>query len=210
MFLYKTRSDRVFNLVLGGLVLYGLLLNILTTMFFGPLFSSVRPLPFLLGFLAMTIAGIACGRSSGFGMRLLGYHLLVLPFGPLLALILPEYAASEVFTAVVLTAVITVGMIGLSVVFPQFFSRLGRVLILSLLLTLAAEIAALLLGYRSPLLSWIGVGLFSMYIGYDWHRVQQGTKTVYHAIDCAVDLYLDITNLFLDLLDALDWSDLLG
>ena len=84
----------------------------------------------------------------------------------------------------------------------------GR-LILSLLLTLAAEIAALLLGYRSPALSWIGVGLFSMYIGYDWHRAQQGTKTVYHAIDCAVDLYLDITNLFLDLLELLDWSDLL-
>lgn len=210
MFLYKTISDRAFNLLLGGLVLYGLLLNLLTTVIFDSLTGFMSSGLFLILFIGSFIAGLICGRSSRFGLRLLGYHLLVLPFGPLLALVLPEYAAEVVFLAVVLTAVITVGMILLAVCFPGLFSRLGRVLFLSLLLTLVAEIIALLLGYHSPALSWIGVAIFSMYIGFDWHRAQQGIKSVHHAIDCAMDLYLDITNLFLDLLDVLDWTDLLN
>ena len=49
-----------------------------------------------------------------------------------------------------------------------------------------------------------------MYISYDWYRAQQGTKTVFNAIEYAIDLDLDITNLFVDLLDVLDWTDLVG
>ena len=47
----------------------------------------------------------------------------------------------------------------------------------------------------------IGVAaLFSLYIGYDFYRSQQFAKTVDNAVDCALDIYLDIVNLFLALL----------
>ena len=42
--------------------------------------------------------------------------------------------------------------------------------------------------------------IFSCYIGYDWTRAQSGPKTVDAAIDSALSIYLDIVNLFLDLL----------
>lgn len=208
MFLYKPLSNRAFNLVLGGLVLYGLLANVLTTIFLGPLFRSMNPLGLMLGFLVLSIIGIACGRSSSLWVRFLAYHLIVIPFGPVLAVVLPEYAAAEVFLAVVLTTVITVGMIGLSVLFPTFFLRSGRVLCISLLLAIIAEVIGLLLGFHSSVFSWIGVIIFSVFLGFDWYRAQSCTKSLYDAIECATELYLDVTNLFVDLLDLIDLSDL--
>ena len=207
MVLYKTLSDRTYNLVLGGFVLYGLLINILTVLFCTPLFATMNPVLFWL-LLVLPFIGIACGRSTRLGIRILAFHLIVVPFGPLMASILPAYAAEEVFLALVLTASITLCMIGISVFFPDFFLRLGGVLFLSLILVIIAEIVALILGFHSSAFSVIGVLLFSLYIGFDWYRAQHHSKTLFSAIDCAIDLYLDITNLFLDLLDLIDWSDL--
>nr|MCR5618576.1 Bax inhibitor-1 family protein [Lachnospiraceae bacterium] len=53
---------------------------------------------------------------------------------------------------------------------------------------------------------WIGAALFSGYIGYDFWRAQQFPKTLDNAVDCAVDIYLDIINLFLRILRILAGS----
>jgi FtsH-binding integral membrane protein len=45
--------------------------------------------------------------------------------------------------------------------------------------------------------------MFCLYIGYDVHRSQQFAKTLDNAVDCALDIYLDIANLFLRLLRLL-------
>ena len=50
---------------------------------------------------------------------------------------------------------------------------------------------------------WIAAGLFSLYIGYDVYRSQQFAKTVDNAVDCALDIYLDIANLFIRLLSIM-------
>ena len=50
---------------------------------------------------------------------------------------------------------------------------------------------------------WIAAGLFSLYIGYDIYRSQQFAKTVDNAVDCALDIYLDVANLFIRLLQIL-------
>ena len=47
---------------------------------------------------------------------------------------------------------------------------------------------------------WIAAGLFSLYIGFDLYRSQQFPKTLDNAVDCALDIYLDIANLFIRLL----------
>ena len=50
-------------------------------------------------------------------------------------------------------------------------------------------------------------GVFSLYIGFDVWRSQQFPKTVDNAVDCALDIYLDLANLFIRLLSILARKD---
>ena len=61
----------------------------------------------------------------------------------------------------------------------------------------------LILGRVQTVTSWIAAGVFSLYIGYDVYRSQQFPKTVDNAVDCALDIYMDIANLFLRILQIL-------
>ena len=59
------------------------------------------------------------------------------------------------------------------------------------------------LGWSTYYLSSFAAAIFSLYIGYDMYRAQRYPKTADNAVDCAVDIYLDIINLFLRLLRIL-------
>ena len=81
---------------------------------------------------------------------------------------------------------------------------LGRTLLVALIVGLLAEVVAtFLLGYRGMLFDWLFVILFSGYIGYDVARSQAFPKTLDNAVDSALDIYLDIINLFIRLLSIL-------
>ena len=86
----------------------------------------------------------------------------------------------------------------------MFFSKLGLTLFLSLGIGLLVEIIASLLGYQGDSFNWLFVAIFFLYIGYDWHKAQSYSKIVDNAIDSAIDLYLDLINLFVRILDLLD------
>ena len=61
----------------------------------------------------------------------------------------------------------------------------------------------LLLGVDQIVTAWIGAVVFSVYIAYDFHRAQAFPKTLDNAVDSALDIYLDIINLFLKILRIL-------
>jgi FtsH-binding integral membrane protein len=50
---------------------------------------------------------------------------------------------------------------------------------------------------------WIAAALFSLYIGYDIYRSQNYPKTLDNAVDSALDIYMDMANLFIRLLQIL-------
>ena len=90
------------------------------------------------------------------------------------------------------------------------FSFLG----LGLFVALAGLIVMGLLNvffFKSPLLrlisSYLGALIFSLYLLYDFNRLEEavasGDTSWETAIDLAISIYLDIVNLFLDLLDIL-------
>ena len=56
---------------------------------------------------------------------------------------------------------------------------------------------------RQQVTDWIAAGLFSLYIGYDIYRSQQYPKTLDNAVDSALDIYMDIANLFMRILSIL-------
>lgn len=200
-----TISTRAYNGIIGLTVLYGFVVNALMVLFAAPLVERIHPVAFLIGYLVCVISGtIMANKSSKPAISFLGYNLIVVPIGVVLTLVLPGYNANHILLAAVLTAIITVIMMLLAMAFPRFFSRLGPTLFWSLLICLIVEIFASMFGYRGDLFSLLFVGIFSLYIGYDWHRAQSYSKTVDNAVDSAIDLYVDMINIFLDILDLLD------
>ena len=105
---------------------------------------------------------------------------------------------------VLLTGIVTATMTLLGLVRPQIFLGLGRTLLIALLVGIVAElVATFLLHYTGTLFDWLFVILFSAYIGYDVAKSQMYPKTVDNAVDCALDIYLDIINIFIRLLALL-------
>jgi FtsH-binding integral membrane protein len=206
-------SARSYNLVLTGLLAYGLLLNAVIVYYFAyPLMNAlqgVSPWVLLLGYLVPTLLGIfMAAKSSNPMVSFIGYNLVVLPIGIMLALIIPGVPADIVVKAMALTGMVTVTMTLLSLIAPQVFMGLGRTLLIALVVGIIAElVATFLLGYRGQLFDWFFVLLFSGYIGYDVAKSQAYPKTLDNAVDSALDIYLDVINLFIRLLRILGSRD---
>ncbi|MBR1766455.1 MAG: US12 family protein [Bacteroidales bacterium] len=206
-------SARSFNLVLTGMLVYGLLLNAVIVYYFAePLMTALSGMSswmLLIGYIVPTLLGVMlAARSSNPAVSFLGYNLVVLPIGVMLALIVPGLPADIVIKAMLLTAMVIATMALLAIVRPQFFLGLGRTLFFGLFAGILAEVVAtFLFGYRGALFDWIFVILFSGYIGYDVAKSQAYPKTLDNAIDSALDIYLDVINLFIRLLSLLGRRD---
>lgn len=206
-------SARTYNLALTGLLAYGLLLNAVIVYYFAyPLMNAlqgVSPWLLLAGYLVPTFLGIfLAAKSQNPAVSFVGYNLVVLPIGIMLSLVIPGLPAGVVVKAMALTGMVTVTMALISLVRPQLFLGLGRTLVIALVVGLVAElVATFLFGYRGQLFDWFFVLLFSGYIGYDVAKSQAYPKTLDNAVDSALDIYLDVINLFIRLLSILSHRD---
>jgi len=97
---------------------------------------------------------------------------------------------------------------------PTDFSFLGIFLWISLLALIFMEILNVFVfksERRRLLYSYAGVVIFSLYLIYDFNALEKaiarGDNSWGTAVDIAVNLYLDIINLFIDLLEILAASD---
>ena len=147
------------------------------------------------------IGGIITAKFNNIFISFIGYNLVILSIGMILSISLRNYSYINILTAMSATAVVTCFMIVLSIFFPILFSKLGKILFVSLSTGIIIEVIFLLLGVNTPILNWLFVIVFSAYIGYDWYKAQNSAKTIPNAINSALDIYLDIINLFLHLLE---------
>jgi FtsH-binding integral membrane protein len=65
----------------------------------------------------------------------------------------------------------------------------------------------LIFGVRQEWTCWIASALFSFYLGYDIYRSQQYPKTIRNAMASALDIYMDLANIFIRLLEILGKKD---
>ncbi len=201
---YDTISETKYNMILGAMLLYGFLMNVVLVKVATNFLLSMNPWVFLIGYFVLAIAGtIIVVKSHNPVWSFIGYNLICIPIGAVVAICLPEYDSNLIISAIIVTALVTLIMMVLGIIFASFFKKLGLVLFISLLVGVIFESIAMLLGYGGDIFNWLFVVIFSLYIGYDWSKAQQYPKTVDNAIDSAVDLYLDITNLFLRILELL-------
>ena len=205
--LTDTLTPQIYNMVIGSCILYGFIMNAFIVGFFGPLFMNMNYLVFVIGYFISCIIGILLTRSSSPITSFIGYNFVVVPIGALLSVCLPSYAYSNIMAAIVVTGVVVTIMMLLSTMIPATFEKMGLSLFLTLLIGLVAELIAFAFGYAGNIFNWLFVIVFSLYIGYDWHKAQMYPKTIDNAIDSSLDIYLDIINLFVRLLSIFSRND---
>lgn len=197
-------SDRVYNLVIGIVIAYGVIANMFMVKYLSSAILSISPIVLFIGYIVMCLAGsfITYSFDEPY-MSFLGYNLVVLPVGAVLTVALQGYDSSIVSEALVITSAVTVFMLAAATAFPSVFAGMGRMLFMTLIGLLIGQLVCMIFHIYPSILAWISAGLFSLYVGYDWVRAQRYVKTLDHAVDSALDIYLDIINLFLQILRIL-------
>jgi FtsH-binding integral membrane protein len=201
-------SARTYNAALTLTVLYGLIVNVLLCResVFRYVFSHIPFYGFIAIYFVSCIAGIIISRKAQTAApAFLGYNLIVVPAGLLVSAVvyMGGYSPLIVHQAFLYTAGVTVIMTTAGILFPELFSKIGSILFFGLLGVLVAGIFSIFFPAVSLGVSMFAAVLFSLYIGYDVYRSQQFPRTIKNAIFCAIDIYLDIINLFLRILEIL-------
>ena len=195
-------SPSMYNLYLGGFISYGLFMNMLSVIFFEDFFLSITPKIFIIAYFVSCFAGIIISViSQNPFISFIGYNFVVLPIGGLLTICLRNYEGANIISAITVTGIVVVLMTIFAMAKPDFFGSLGKTLFLTLIISFIAEIVAMLMGYGGNLFNWLFVIIFSLYIGYDYVKSQEYPKTIDNAVDSALDIYLDIINIFVRLLE---------
>jgi FtsH-binding integral membrane protein len=150
--------------------------------------------------------GITANRNSALGVVLLlvltGFMGLML--GPILQVALHlKNGAQLVGLAAGGTGIIFMSLASVATVTKKDFSFIGNFLFIGLVLLVVASFANLFFQIPALALALSGVSvlIFSGYILYDVSRIVQGGETNY--VMATLALYLDIYNLFVNLLQLL-------
>lgn len=201
-------SESAYNLVVGITLTAGLALTAVLTNVLAPVLTNlnVHPGILIVAWLLLVIgASFTISKTNNPVVGGAGFLVLSAAMGGLLAYALQAYNIKDIQTAVLVTGAVTGTMMLLSTMFPAFFRKLGPVLFIALLADIAVAFVAIFIFHvHLGILSWAGIVIFSLYIGYDWAKAQKYPKTVNNAINSAADVYVDIINLFLLILDVLD------
>lgn len=196
-----------YNLIMGGIVVYGLVVNYILCKAVPNVYEIINPMIFLIMYFVLVIAGTAISaKSSNPIVSFIGYNMVVVPCGLVISMAVQAYGGLEsdiVSQAFLYTFCISGIMIASSMLLPNLFETVGRYLFVGLIAVLIGSIIGIFINGVFNLMAWVGALLFSLYIGYDFYRAQQYTPTLDNAVDCALDIYLDIINLFLRLLRIL-------
>ena len=203
-------SRRGYNCVIIAVLLWGLIINAVLCVTVGDVYRLINPGLFLVLYFVCALAGTFIAvRSKNPLVSFLGYNMIVVPFGLLVSTLVEAYGGIDsqiVRDAFIYTSLITAGMLCVNVAFPELCKNLGGALLGCLTGLVICEIVLLIFRIDQVITDWIAAGLFSLYIAYDIYRSQQFTPTLDNAVDCALDIYMDVVNLFLRLLRILSRS----
>ncbi len=172
-------------------------------------FMAASPVMSMLLFLAVAwgmMWGITRNKDSGLGVALLlGFTFLMgVMLGPILQVSLGfRNGGSLIALAAGATGVVFFTLAGIATATKKDFSFMGKFLFIGLILMIVAMLANAFLQIpaMSLAISGIAVLIFSAYILMDVSRIVTGGETNY--IVATLSIYLDIYNLFVNLLNLL-------
>ena len=202
-----TLSPPAYNVAIGVHLLAGLLITFVLALripYVLPQVYSVHPVVFSIGFLVLGLVGGMIAAKGNYVLSLVGYGMNILAFAILLSMVTMLYPANYILLAAVLTTVVVLTMTVAAVVFPNAFLSMGKTIFVALIGLVIAEFVTMLMGMFYPnIFAIIGIFIFSLYVGYDWARGQQYPSTASYACFTALQLYMDIINIFIRILRLL-------
>ncbi len=202
-------TGTTYNLVIGLVLLWGFAVNILMALALTRYIVSMNYIVTLILYFALSLGGMfIVFRSNQPAISFLGFTLLSIGMGLVLTYFLTMYDGRSIYTAFVMTGIITLVMIAASMIFPSFFLSIGRALGIALIAAIVVEVVGgLLLHLNLSIMDYVVVLIFAGYIGYDWAKAQQYPKVLDNAIDSAADIYVDIINIFIRILSIIGKKD---
>lgn len=209
-----TISRRAYNLLTYGLVTVSFLIMWGTYQLAsgGALASILSTAGGLVGLIVSVIATIAglilmsVGKSKQLvGVSTVGYVVFSLTFGFTTSLILQRYDIGTIAYAFGITACVSGIFLIAGVTFPQFFSRLGGALCFGLIAVILVEfVATVFFHANQTIFDYIVIILFCGFLGYDSYQMACDDATVPNAIFHASNIYIDIVNILIRVLDLMD------
>lgn len=199
-------SAAQYNLTIGAVLLWGFAINWLMVKFIPvEAIRNINYWVFLIAYFAACFLGVYLFKTSSNPLvSFIGYNFVVVPFGLIINIVVSHYAPSLVLEAMRITGLVTLIMMVLGTIFPQFFQKIIAALSIALLVVIIVEwVEILFFNVHHGIIDWIVVLIFCGYIGYDWGRANSIPKTLDNAVDSAAALYMDIINLFLRILRIL-------
>lgn len=212
----KEMSPRAYNLAMSALIFLGFCAMgagayFTSTMAFARMMMSGAALPLVFGSFILTIVGIvmmsaAAGKQS-VGLSLVGYVIFASTFGLTASFGLANYDLPTINTAFIATAAITFVFGALGVTFPKFFQRVYGIGFGILLATILVEIVLMFMGVSQTITDLIVIVVFAGFIGYDTYVATTVPPTLPNAVLMASNLFVDIINVFLRILNILGRRD---
>lgn len=208
----QTIARPIYNMIMGGVVVYGLIINLILCNIpaINNLAYGSNSIIFLIAYFALCFSGSAIARRSNNAiLSFVGYNMVCCPMGVVVAALVEAYGGvdGEIVTqAFFITSLVVGVMVAAACLLPSLFEKLGGLLLTILISVVVAEVVLIFCGVEQIITSWIAAILFSSYIGFDFYRSQQFEPTVDNAVDCALDIYMDIINLFVRIMRLLGAS----
>lgn len=203
-------SEQNYNLVIGLVLVWGFAINYLMVRSIEfTLTSTTQIILFIVGYFASFYIGHRIMRNSeNPAISFIGYNFIVVPFGLIIDTVISGYSPTVVQNAMLITGIVTLVMMFLGVIYPEFFQKIQGALMISLIVSVVVQlIAAFIFRQALGIIDWIVALTFCGYIGLDWGRANGIPKTLDNAIDSAAALYIDIVNLFLRIVRILGRRD---
>lgn len=205
-----TISRRAYNLLTYGIVTLSFIItwgmyNFVDTQ----LLTSMNPILAMVIYLAGSIGGIiimSVGKSKqSVPLSLVGLVLFTLTFGGTLAILLTRYSIGTITNAFAITACVSAIFLIAGVTFPEVFAKIGRMLVVALIAVIVVEFVARVFFHADQtIFDYIVILIFCGFLGYDSYRMSLDTPTVPNAIFYAADIYIDMVNILVRVLDILD------
>jgi len=141
---------------------------------------------------------------------LLTMTITSITLGPVLAMIMLNMDENDGLRALQLTVLITFSAALVGMYSGIDFSGLGIYLVVAIAALILCRLVMLFTGFASEqrrVIAIIGALLFTLFLVYDFYRLaylgRQGVNDWQTALQIAINLYLDIINLLLELLEAM-------
>ena len=199
-------SRRMYHFLTGAIVAASLLVIGLeyTYCLSNPWIIESLNLAFVIACYVVPFTGIIIIALAGrehLGLMVVGYCMVTLTLGFLMAIVLTEYTAASIQRAILITAIIAISFATLGFAWPQLFRRIFPICMIALGIMIIIELVMMFLSIPSGWNDWIVIVIFCGLIGYDFYQAATDEPTVDNAIWHACEIYLDLINIFLRVLN---------